>query len=767
MQDSPVGVRFADFVSVWPAGVNAAATWSRSIANQRGAGMGYEHRNKGVDVQLGPVAGPLGRAPEGGRNWEGFSPDPYLTGQLMAETVSGIQSEGVIACAKHYIGNEQEHFRQAPQAPFNITESISSNIDDKTLHEVYLWPFADAVHANVGSIMCSYNQVNNSYACQNSYLLNHVLKGELGFQGFIMSDWSAQHSGVASALAGLDMTMPGDVGFDSGTSYWGTNETVAVLNGTLPQWRLDDQVVRILAAWYYVGRDTRAVPINFDSWTDDTYGFANFYADKGYGLINEHVDVRNGHQQLTRQIAGMSTVLLKNTNKALPLTGREKLTGIFGEDAGSNVWGENGCPDHGCDNGTLGMAWGSGTASFASLITPQMAIITELVANGAAVESILDNWAYQQIGVLAGRVDTAIVFVNSDSGEGYINVDGNVGDRRNLTLWRNGDTLIQNVTAMCNNTIVVVHSTGPVVLEQYAHNPNVSAILWAGVPGDMSGYAIADVLYGRVNPGGKLPFTIGKRRQDYGTDLLYVPPPGEETGTVQQNFVEGPYIDYRHFDAANISPTYEFGYGQSYTTFQYSNLQITNLHPRQYKPNTQGLPTAPTYGTIDNHTADYVFPSNISRVPYYVYPYLNSTNLKKSTNDTSYGTDPHFPANARNSSAQPAIAAGGGSGGNPQLWDEAFRVTATITNTGSVPGDEIAQLYLSFGGPYDPPRVLRGFDRLTIQPGQSETFTATLLRRDVSSWDSASQNWVQASSGSATVYVGGSSRILPLQAKLQ
>lgn len=144
---------------------------------------------------------------------EGFSPDPYLTGALIAPTIQGIQDTGVMACTKHYIGNEQEHFRQ----------SISSNIDDKTMHELYLWyvmrlfgchrllihsrPFADAVRAGTASIMCSYNQVNNSYACGNSYLLNYLLKNELDFQGFVMSDWAAQHAGVESALAGLDMTM--------------------------------------------------------------------------------------------------------------------------------------------------------------------------------------------------------------------------------------------------------------------------------------------------------------------------------------------------------------------------------------------------------------------------------------------------------------------------------------------------------------------------------------------------------------------------------
>lgn len=219
--------------------------------------MGAEAAQKGVDIQLGPAIGPLGRFPNGGRNWEGFSPDPYLAGQVVAETVKGIQSSGVVATTKHYIVNEQEHFRQVGESQgngYNITATLSSNVDDKTMHEVYLWPFADAVKAGTGAIMCSYQQINNSYGCANSYTLNHLLKNELGFQGFIMSDWAAQHSGMGTAFAGLDMTMPGDTLFNTGYTFFGTNLTIGVLNGTVPQYRLDDMAVRIMSAYYYVGR---------------------------------------------------------------------------------------------------------------------------------------------------------------------------------------------------------------------------------------------------------------------------------------------------------------------------------------------------------------------------------------------------------------------------------------------------------------------------------------------------------------------------------
>ncbi|KAI4086010.1 MAG: hypothetical protein LQ344_007924 [Seirophora lacunosa] len=766
LQDSPLGIRFTDYNSAFPAGVNVAATFDRGLAYARGQAMGQEHRGKGVDVQLGPVSGPLGRNAAGGRNWEGFSPDPALTGIMMAQTIQGIQNAGVIACAKHYIVNEQERFRQAPEAAgmgFTINESLSSNLDDATLHETYLWPFADAVRAGVGSIMCSYNQINNSYGCQNSYILNYLLKGELDFQGFVVSDWQAQHSGVGSALAGMDMSMPGDVLFNTGTSYWGANLTVAVLNGTVPEWRLDDMAVRILAAWYYVGRDQTQVPVNFDSWTLDTFGYRHYVAEEAYGLVNEHVDVRAEHGTLIRQIGSASTVLLKNNNSALPLTGRERFTAVFGSDAGSNPYGPNGCPDRGCDNGTLAMGWGSGTANFPYLVTPETAIQNEILSNNGVFQSITDNFAGTQIQALASQASVAIVFVNADAGEGFITVDGNTGDRNNLTFWQGGDVLIQNVSSLCNNTIVVMHTVGPVLLSNYSENPNITAILWAGLPGEQSGNSIADVLYGRVNPGAKLPFTFGAAREDYGTDILYIP--NEGTGAPQVSFTEGNFIDYRAFDQAGIAPVYEFGFGLSYTTFSYSNLQVNKLTVGPYTPTTRQTAAAPVLGNVSTDASQYQLPSNFSTIPLYIYPYLNSTDLATASNDSSYGSSDSVPAGSQDASPQPIPAAGGAPGGNPELYDVLYQVRATITNTGSIPGEEVAQLYISLGGPYDPKVVLRNFQRLSIQPNSSATFTADIMRRDISNWDTSAQNWV-VSTSPKTVYVGSSSRNLPLSATL-
>ena len=704
----------------------------------------------------------------------GFSPDPYLSGVAVGETVKGIQDAGVMACTKHYIGYEQEHFRSATQVQENGTtinvDIGSANMDDRTMHELYLWPFADAVRAGTASVMCSYNQVNNSVACQNSYTLSYLLKGELGFQGFVMSDWAGQHSGVSSALAGLDMTMPGDVGFDSGNSFWGANLTIAVLNGTIPQWRLDDMASRIVAGWYYVGRDKNAPDTNFDAWTTDTYGYQHVAANAGYTLINEHVDVRGEHGTQIRNQAAAGTVLLKN-NGALPLTGKEKFIAVFGNDSGDNTNGPNGCSDRGCDNGTLAMAWGSGSANFPYLVTPLTAIQNEVLSNNGAIENVLDNWATSNINALARRVvnsggqSAAIVFVNADSGEDYIVVDGNAGDRNNLTLWQGGDQLINNVISECNNTIVVMHTVGAVDVSGFYDNPNVTAIIWAGIPGEQSGNSIADVLYGRINPGGKLPFTIGEKRPDYGTDLLYLPNNGE--GPPQEDFTEGVFIDYRSFDRQNITPIYEFGYGLSYTSFSYSNLQVKVRSTNPYNSNKGFTKPAPTLGTIANTSSAYVFPADFKQIPLFVYPYLNSTDLRAASQDPAYGrpASEFTPPNSLNGSSQAKIPAGGAPGGNPSLYDVIYTVTAEIKNTGKVAGDEVIQLYINHGGPDDPKVVLRGFDRITIPAGASRTFTADLVRRDIMNWDTLRQDWV-VSRYPKTVYVGASSRKLYLSAKL-
>lgn len=184
LQDSPLGVARTDNITAFPAGISTGATFNKKLMYARGAALGEESRGKGVNIQLGPAVGPLGRKPRGGRNWEGFGADPVLQGIAGAETIKGMQSKGVIATIKHWLGNEQEMYRM-DIIPHGLMRAISSNIDDRTLHELYSWPFAEGIRAGVGAVMTAYNEVNGSACSQNSMLINGILKDQLGFQGIV------------------------------------------------------------------------------------------------------------------------------------------------------------------------------------------------------------------------------------------------------------------------------------------------------------------------------------------------------------------------------------------------------------------------------------------------------------------------------------------------------------------------------------------------------------------------------------------------------
>ena len=512
LQDGPLGVRYGTGVTAFTPGIMAASTWDTELIRQRGAFMGAEAKGCGVNVLLGPVGGPLGKHAVGGRNWEGFGPDPYLTGIAMAETIEGMQSSGVQASAKHFIGNEQELNR----------ETMSSNIDDRTLHELYLWPFADAVHANVASVMCSYNKLNSTWACESPRMLNSILKEELGFQGYVMSDWNAQHTTTGAANGGMDMTMPGS-DYSGKTILWGPQLNSAVSSNQVSKARLDDMAKRILAAWYLTGQSS------------------------GYPGINIKANVQSNHKDNVRAVARDGIVLLKNSG-ILPLKKPSKIA-VIGSAAVSNPQGINSCKDRGCNTGALGMGWGSGTADYPYFSAPYDAIKAKGQSEGATVT--LSNADSASGASAASGADAAIVFITSDSGEGYITVERVAGDRNDLDPWHGGNQLVQAVASANKNTIVVVHSVGPVILESILALPGVQAVVWAGLPSQESGNALVDVLWGAVSPSGKLPYTIAQRASDYPS----TPSRGDD------NFQEGLYVDYRHFDKAGIAPRFEFGFG--------------------------------------------------------------------------------------------------------------------------------------------------------------------------------------------------------------
>lgn len=575
----------------------------------------------------------------------------------------------------------------------HTVEAYSANLDDQTMHELYLWPFQEAIRAGSGNIMCSYNRINNSYGCQNSKTLNGILKTELGFQGFVVADWYAISSGVSSIMSGLDMAMPNDEGF------WGQNLSLAVSNGSVPEWRVDDVVTRIVATWYQMGQDS---------------GFPEPGVGLPADLLAPHttLNARNPASKPTIfQGAVEGHVLVKNVNKALPLK-KPQILSIYGYDAmpppsytpltGFNLWAMDavgldptevicgfgtftGCatlPPY--QNYTLWSGGGSGGTTPSYVSSPYDALLQYSIENDIGL--FWDFATLNSTSTVNAASDACLVFINAYAMEGF--------DRSSL---RDdfSDALVQNIASQCSNTIVVVHSAGIRLVDQWVEHDNVTAVLLAHLPGQDSGRAMVDLLFGKQSPSGKLPYTLAKNESDYGQLLEPVAGDGDYIYFPQMDFTEGVNVDYRYFDKNDIEPRFEFGFGLSYTTFAYSDLRAS----------TRGY----------SHS---VYPSG-KTIP----------------------------------------------GGPEDLYDVVATVQAKVKNTGSVTAAEVAQLYIGIPGSNQPVRQLRGFEKVTIKPGQTATVTFPLRRRDLSVWDVHAQKWA-LQRGKYQLYVGSSSRALPLKATL-
>ncbi|EUC62955.1 glycoside hydrolase family 3 protein, partial [Rhizoctonia solani AG-3 Rhs1AP] len=328
----------------------------------------------------------------------------------------------------------------------------------------------------------------------------------------------------------------------------------------LALWGSQDMAERIVAAWYLVGQDKGFPDLSFDAF-------------RPLDPINKHIDVQEDHYKIVREMGAASTVLLKNDNQTLPLEKPISIA-LIGSDAGPSRRGPNGFTDRGGIDGTLAMGWGSGSADFPYLISPLEAFQQRAKVDHTSIGWWLNDWDTVGAATTAANKDVAIVFISSDSGEEYITVDGNKADRNNLTAWNNGDNLIKAVAGANKNTVVVAHSVGPLILEPWIDHPNITALLWAGLPGQESGNSLVDVVYGDYNPSAKLTYTIAKKAGDYPAQVLY----NDSSPQPQIPYTEGLLIDYRWFDAKNIIPRYEFGFGLSYTNFEYSSLEIVRMN---------------------------------------------------------------------------------------------------------------------------------------------------------------------------------------------
>lgn len=591
--------------------------------------------------------------------------------------------------------------------------------------------------------MAAYNAVNGSACSQNSYLLNGLLKDELGFQGFVMSDWLAQMSGVASALAGLDMGMPGDTQIPLlGSSYWMYELTRSVLNGSVPVDRLNDMATRVVAAWYQMGQDKDYPPPNFSANTDDRTGLlypAALFSPTG--VVNYYVDVQADHYKVALQVAQDAITLLKNDDNLLPLSTSQKLS-IFGTDAEVNPDGPNACGNRACDTGTLGMGWGSGVANYPYLDDPISAI-----KRRTANVTYYDTDSFPSAPTPAVD-DVAIVFITSDSGENSFTVENNHGDRDSskLAAWHGGDELVQQAAAKYNNVVVVVHTVGPLLLESWISLPSVKAVLFAHLPGQEAGESLTNVLYGDVSPSGHLPYSITKAATDLPASIADLR--GFAFGQVQDTYSEGLYIDYRYLNKHNITPRYAFGHGLSYTNFSLTNASIRAVTPLTSVPPTRPAKgSTPSYPTAIPPASEAYYPAGWDSIWRYLYSWLSASDADAAAAAANGSSGYPYPAGY--STAQTAgPPAGGGPGGNPALFDTAFELGLTVTNNGTrFAGKAVVQAYVQFpsSSGWDTPVVqLRDFAKTgALAPGGgSEAVALALTRKDLSVWDVVSQNWV-------------------------
>ncbi|KAK1754518.1 glycoside hydrolase superfamily [Echria macrotheca] len=761
LQDSALGVASTDHATAFPAGITTGATWDKQLMYARGVALGKEFKGKGANVYLGPTVGPMGRKPLGGRNWEGFGSDPVLQAVAGAMTIKGVQEQGVIATIKHLIANEQEMYRM-----YNpLKPGYSSNIDDRTLHELYLWPFAEGIHEGVGAVMSAYNAVNGSACSQNAYLLNGILKDELGFQGFVMSDWFSHMSGVPSALAGLDMSMPGDTMLPlSGTSYWKYELTRSVLNGSVPLDRLNDMATRIVAAWYQLGQDQNYPRPNFSANTKDKNGLLYPAAVLSpIGQVNWFVDVQADHYLVARQVAQDAITLLKNQESLLPVAPSSHIT-VFGTDAAVNPDGANACGNRACNKGTLGIGWGSGVADYPYFDDP----ITAIRKRNANV-TFYNTDSFPNNLATPSDDEIAMVFISSDSGENTFTVEGNHGDRDSskLAAWHNGDELVKRAAAKYKNVVVVVHTVGPLILESWIDLPSVKAVLFAHLPGQEAGESLAGILFGDVSPSGHLPYSITKSASDYPDSIANLR--GYALGQIQDTYTEGLYIDYRHLNKAKIQPRFAFGHGLSYTTFNFSSASIrlvTELSP--VPPPRPGKAPVPSYSTdIPPASEAYGPTTGFNYIWRYLYSWLPTSEADSARAIGAAGKDKYTYPTGYSETQTSGPESGGAEGGNPALWDVAYEISVTIRNSGDkFRGKAVAQAYVQFpaGIEWDTPVIqLRDFEKTDVLEagGGEETVTLRLTRKDLSVWDVRAQNWVVPKvDGRYTVWIGeGSDRL--------
>jgi len=528
MSDGRSGVanigRTGRYATALPSALANAASWDLQASYEFGALLGREIRDLGFNVSLGGTANII-REPRNGRNFECLGEDPLLIGKMLGSELKGTQDQGVIGNINRYAVNDQETGRQI----MNVI------IDKRAMQETDLLAFEIAIkESNVGTVMCAYNHLNGIFTCEDPYLLTDVLKKSWNYQGWVMSDWGATHSTVPSARAGFDQEMPDG-------KFYGDGLKAAVEKGDVPVARLNDMVHRILGTEIALGIFDQAPvlrPVNPFTGAD-----------------------------VAQRSAELGMVLLKNANGQLPLNASTiKSVAIIGEHADAGVLSGSGSdqvtPAEG--NAVPGNPHGWHPSAPLKVVRARLPNAQVTFDGGGDIA---------RAAKVAAAAEVAILFVHQHTGEGF--------DVRDLSLPHNQDNLIAAVAAANSHCIVVLENGGPVTMPWV---DKVSAILEAWYPGIRGSEAIANIIFGDVNPSGKLPVTFPKALEDTPhptlAGLKYVPENElhyvhKEFPPFDANYDEGLKVGYKWYEAGSKAPLFPFGFGLSYTTYAYSSITAT------------------------------------------------------------------------------------------------------------------------------------------------------------------------------------------------
>jgi beta-glucosidase len=757
--DGPLGVRYRKSTS-FPAGVAMAASWDTVLMNQIGAAMAYETKAKGRDYLLGPCVG-IHRFPFGGRNFESYSEDPYLAARMAVNWVKGLQGEKVIASVKHFALNDQEWER-------NNYDVIA---DERTMREIHLVPFEAAVReGGAWSVMAAYNIVNGQHCTENFHLLTDILKKDWGFKGFVVSDWTSVYSTVNAANAGLDLEMPNGVYLNKDSL------TKAMKEGKVTEEVINDKVARLLRVMFMAGL--------FDNKTEhDTAVYNNEEhkklalksAEEGIVLLKndgalpidlskiKQIAVIGPNAEICRTNGGGSSYVnpyysisplqgiskrvgnavnvkfARGDNFDVPETNPIKSEYLITPDKKQNgLLAEyyrnvdlSGKPEVSKIEKNVDFKWdikspdpklglNNFSVRYSGFIKPDkntMCTIYTWSDDGVRLfvdgKLVINNWTdhgalydtyditfkkdkevkivlefYQRSGDavlqfgwnydkpartktyleeaidVAKLSDVAIVFAglsNSLESEGR--------DPGTMDLPAKQQQLITEVTKANKNTIVVLN--GGITLNVQPWIKDAKALIDALYLGQETGNALASVIFGDVNPSGKLPFSFIKTPDQSPATKNY------QSKDLKVRYDEGVFVGYRYLDQNKLEPAFPFGFGLSYTTFEYSNIKVA------------------------------------------------------------------------------------------EKGDKMYEVSVDIKNTGKVKGDEVAQLYINDkeASVPRPPKELKGFSRVTLEPGETKTVTMKLNPRDFAFWDPASNNW-KVEPGDFEIMVGSSSRDIKLNQTL-